>query len=88
MGDKMDKKTQVREYVYDLTKASDEQKENVKCYLHEFIDKNFDKMAKIVKETEANLNLVHERGADIPEKSYIVGMVERFDFHFGATDEV
>lgn len=84
----MDKKTQVREFIYDLSKASDDQKENVKSYLHDFIDNNFDKMSKVVKREETHINIVHERGADIPEKSYIVGMVERFDFHFGATDEV
>lgn len=84
----MDKKTQVREFIYDLSKASDDQKENVKSYLHDFVDKNFDKMTKIVEREEKHINTVHERGADIPEKSYIVGMVERFDFHFGTTDEV
>lgn len=84
----MDKKTQVREYVFDLSNASYNQKENVKSYLHEFIDKNFYKMAKIVEREEKHINTVHERGADIPERSYVVGMVERFDFHFGETDEV
>ena len=86
--EKIEKKIQNVEYVYDLSNASYNQKENVKRYLNEFIDKNFYKMAKIVEREEKHINTVHERGADIPEKSYVVGMVERFEFHFGATDEV
>lgn len=70
-----------------MSKASDDQKENVKRYLHEFIDKYFDKMSKVVKREETHINIVYERGADIQEKLYIVGMVERFDFYFGTTDE-
>lgn len=54
-----------------MSKASDDQKENVKSYLHEFIDKNFDKMTKIVKREETHMNKVHERGADIPENDFI-----------------
>lgn len=84
----MDKKTQVREYVYDLRNASEEQKANVKSYLHDFVERNFDKMSKVVKREETHINIVHERSADIQEKAYVVGMVERFDFYFGMTDEV